>query len=81
VFGFDAVTEAMKKGKAAGVLTTSDISPKTLKEIRFHAEKYNTSVFEIPASMEETGVLLGKKAGVLAVTDEKLLNILNLGGK
>ena len=75
VFGFDAVVEAMRKHKAFGVMTTTDISPKTLKEIRFHADKYNVNVYDIPVNMEEMRAILGKPAGVLAITDEKLLNI------
>jgi ribosomal protein L7Ae-like RNA K-turn-binding protein len=81
VYGFDAVVEAMRKRKAAGVFTTADISPKTLKEVHFHAEKHNVKVYEISADMDEIKAILGKHAGVLAVTNEKLINILNLGGE
>jgi ribosomal protein L7Ae-like RNA K-turn-binding protein len=74
--GFDAVVEAMKKNKAKGVLTAIDISPKTLKEVKFYAEKYKIDIINISAEKDEIGKILGKNAAVLAITDEKLLNLI-----
>ncbi|MDR2531763.1 MAG: ribosomal L7Ae/L30e/S12e/Gadd45 family protein [Oscillospiraceae bacterium] len=73
--GFDAVVEAMKKGSAKGVLISSDVSAKTLKEVNFHAEKYKTEIACIPADMEEIKRIIGKSAGVIAVTDEGLFSL------
>jgi ribosomal protein L30E len=81
VTGFDAAVEAIRKRKAAIVMTVTDISPKTLKEINFHAEKQGIKVYSIPVGMEEIRNILGKPYGVLAITDEKLTNIFNLGGE
>jgi len=75
VMGFDAVVEVVKKNKAVGILVTSDISAKTLKEIKFHAEKNNTEIVHMSAEMEEVGAVLGKSVAVLAITDEGLFNI------
>ena len=73
--GFDAVIEAMKKGKTAGVLISTDLSAKTLKEIKFHADKYKTEVISVPADMDEIKEIIGKHAGVMAVTDEGLFSL------
>jgi len=73
--GFDAVVEAMKKGVAAGVLISTDLSAKTLKEIKFYADKYKTEVLSAPADMDEIKAILGKHAGVMAVTDDGLFTL------
>lgn len=75
IIGFDAVAEVLKKGKAAGVLTASDVSDKTLKEIKFHAERYKVQVLPLPAVMDELKSVTGKRAGILAITDEGLFSL------
>ena len=69
VYGFDAVVEAMQKNKACGVLTASDISAKTLKEINFHAEKNSTEVKNLNIDSEELKTVTGKSTVVIAITD------------
>jgi len=73
--GFDAAVEAAAKGRASGILTASDISEKTLKEVNFHARKHKAEVLQLPARMAELKAVIGKSAGVIAVTDEGLLSL------
>lgn len=69
--GFDISMDAVKSGDVFLVMTASDISPKTLKEVRFVCEK-NKSVkmAELPFSIDELSMSIGKKAGVVAVSDK-----------
>jgi ribosomal protein L7Ae-like RNA K-turn-binding protein len=73
--GFDAAVTAMKHGKAVGILTASDASEKTLKEVQFHAEKYNTRVISLSATREEIGNIIKISAAVIAVTDKNLFSL------
>ncbi|MDR2559756.1 MAG: ribosomal L7Ae/L30e/S12e/Gadd45 family protein [Oscillospiraceae bacterium] len=75
VMGFDAVVEAMKKDKVKGILVTSDISLKTLKEVKFHAEKCNMEIVYLPAGMDEIKKIIGKTYGILAVTNEGMFSL------
>ncbi|MCL2020220.1 MAG: ribosomal L7Ae/L30e/S12e/Gadd45 family protein [Oscillospiraceae bacterium] len=74
--GFDATIESVKKGKAVGVLIACDISAKTLKEVTFHAEKFKVEIFPVHADMQMIKSILGKPAGVIAVTDRGLLQLM-----
>ncbi|MCL2076920.1 MAG: ribosomal L7Ae/L30e/S12e/Gadd45 family protein [Oscillospiraceae bacterium] len=78
IIGFDAVIEAAEKGKAKGVLTTRDLSEKTLKEINFYAEKFKTEICVLPEeiTMSQIKKITGKQAGVMAVTDDGLLRVI-----
>ena len=69
VYGFDAVVEAVQKGKAAGILTTADISAKTLKEIKFHAQKRSVEIKNIDINSDELKTVTGKSTVVIAITD------------
>ena len=68
-FGFAPMKEALPAGKVKGVLTTSDISPKTLKEVQFFCQKHNVPVCPVPLDMLEFGSATGRKAAVAAVLD------------
>ena len=74
VTGFDAVVEEManEKSKIAGVLVASDISEKTLKELRFQSQRlgFSRPVIKIDATMDELERILRKRTGILAVLDE-----------
>ena len=74
--GFNETIESAKRGKVSGILTASDISQKTLKEVNFHAEKYKTEVINLPFGREEIGNAIGISAAVIAVTNENLYILL-----
>jgi ribosomal protein L7Ae-like RNA K-turn-binding protein len=73
--GYNEALEAMKRNKAIGILTACDISAKTLKEVKFYAEKYKTEVINLPFGREEIGNAIGISAAVIAVTNESLYKL------
>lgn len=72
ISGFDASADAVRSGEASLVVTASDLSPKSKKEIEFIAAKEHIEVISVPASIEEIGGKTGRRAGVLTVTDKGL---------
>ena len=50
--GFDAVEEAVVKGKAWIVMTASDISPKTAQRLRYAVEEL-VDVFQMPLTQQQ----------------------------
>ena len=69
ICGFDSVKEAVGNGSAVLVMTASDLSPKTLKEVNFFC-KGKTDVLPLPVTADELGAGSGFRAGVTALTDE-----------
>ena len=70
VIGFAPMKEALAGGKVCGVITMSDISPKTYKEVMFFCQKANVPVCPLPMDSEAFGDATGRRAVVAAVTDE-----------
>ena len=70
VFGAELSIKAVRCGKAKSVFFANDISPKSRKEILFHCEKNKTQALELQGiNMMELGKAVGRKCGVVAVTD------------
>lgn len=67
--GFDAVSDAVKNKKAFCVMTASDISANTFKEISFVCSKYNVKIIPARLTKEELQFYLGKTAVVIAICD------------
>ena len=72
MIGFDAVVGEIKKKTQGGVIITADVSPKTEKEILFHAEQNGIEVIKAEFTMDDAKHAIGKRAGVFFVTDEGL---------
>lgn len=68
--GFDPMLEALSSGKASGILTARDISPKTYKEVCFHCQKKQIPVCTLPMTQEEIEFVLGRRAAVIAILDK-----------
>ena len=68
--GFDPMKEALAGGKAKAVIIAADVSPKTEKEARFYADKYNVPAKKTGTSLDEIDFGLGKRAGILTICDE-----------
>ena len=64
--GFDAAVQEMTapKSKAAGIILAADVSPKTEKEICFHAEKCGTPVVHGDFTMDDAKDAVGKRTGI-----------------
>ena len=70
-FGTHATTFAIESGKAKLVLAAADISEKSVKELRFKADKQNIEVLIIDGTC--TAALskrIGKNCGIVAINDE-----------
>lgn len=69
VLGFAPVKEALPGGRVSGVITASDISPKSYKEVQFYCQKYHVPVCPAPLSMDALAGAVGRKAAVAAILD------------
>ena len=58
--------------KFGGVVLAADVSAKTEKEVKFHAEKHGKEVLKAPFSMDEAKDAIGKRVGVFLIRDEGL---------
>ena len=76
--GFDPAAEALAAGKAALVLVTPDLAPKTRsgRESRSNKGGKATEMIELPLTMDDLSAVLGKRAGILAVLDNGLADAL-----
>ena len=74
ILGFDAVRDAVFKGETRTVFVTSDLSPKTEKNVRYFCqdEELEVELVTIPVNMDEIWHEVGKRAGVIAITDRGL---------
>lgn len=70
VKGFDSVCDSVKNGKAFCVLTASDASPRTLKEVNFVCGKEGVPVMDTGLTKDELAALCGKNTAVIAVCDK-----------
>lgn len=70
LYGFDTVKEGVQNGSVKLLLTASDLSAKTVKEVVFLAGKYNLPHLPLPKTMEEIAGVIGKKTGVIGIADQ-----------
>jgi ribosomal protein L7Ae-like RNA K-turn-binding protein len=69
-YGFDTVKAAAGRGEVFLLLTAADLSPKTIKEVRFLAGRLSIPCYSLPQTLEEMPQLIGRKTGVIGVTDQ-----------
>ena len=72
IVGFDAVSGAIESGQVKLLATSKDLSPKSAKEIIRICQKHGVEHVPVGIAMEDIKRIVGKKAGILAVTDEGL---------
>ncbi|MEF9852833.1 MAG: ribosomal L7Ae/L30e/S12e/Gadd45 family protein [Hydrogenoanaerobacterium sp.] len=70
--GYDRVADTVRNGEALLVFTTSDLSEKTRKGIDFICEAENIESFVMPITMDELEFEIGKRTGIIAVTEQGL---------
>lgn len=69
-FGFEAAVSAVKTGKSRLVLTASDISAKSRKEINFFADKGNIKHITLEGiDIKAVSDAVGRKCGIISVND------------
>jgi ribosomal protein L7Ae-like RNA K-turn-binding protein len=69
VMGMDMVKDACAAGTAKAVFAAKDFSPKSLKEVKFSCARYGIEIYSLDMTMDEIGDGLGKRTGVVAMTD------------
>lgn len=69
IMGFDAVKEAALKGGISCVLVTTDISTKTLKELKFFCNNTFTNIFKIDLESDDMLNAIGKEVVVVGIAD------------
>lgn len=67
--GMDIVKSACDNGEAKAVFAAADLSPKSLKELRFAAARNDVPVYRLQMTMQQIADAMGKRTGILAVTD------------
>jgi ribosomal protein L7Ae-like RNA K-turn-binding protein len=72
LIGFDPVRDAARQNQLALILLSSDLSPKSAKEISFAAEKHHIHICTAPVTMDELAFRLGKRSGIIGITDRGL---------
>lgn len=69
-FGFEAAREALRDKKSKLILIASDISEKSLKEMKFYSEKANVRCIELKdLTMIDVSNSVGRKCGIISVND------------
>lgn len=68
--GMDMMKDACENGEAKAVVTATDISEKSLKEVKFVCKKHGVKIYSADMSMQDIGYDLGKRVGIMAVCDK-----------
>ncbi|MBC8545873.1 ribosomal L7Ae/L30e/S12e/Gadd45 family protein [Clostridiaceae bacterium NSJ-31] len=72
LMGYDRVKDAVFAGKAHIVFTATDLSERSRKGVILLCEADNIDHFVLPFSMEQLEYEIGRRTGILAVTDPGL---------
>ncbi|MBO5105603.1 MAG: ribosomal L7Ae/L30e/S12e/Gadd45 family protein [Clostridia bacterium] len=80
IAGTEKVTELIKKGGPCLVMLSQDISPKTEKELKYHASGTNAVFIRLQFDRETVAHATKTTAGVLATADEGFSKAISQGG-
>ncbi len=69
IVGFDAVKEALMESNVSCVLVTDDISPNTLKEVKYICKNCNREILELDMDSYDMLYAVGKQTVVAAICD------------
>ena len=75
-FGFDATVKSVNENKTHLILTASDLSPKTLKELEFKTQN-KIRIINIDFDMDTISCYLGKKTGIISINDKGFAKAIN----
>ena len=67
--GMDMAKDSCRCGNAKGVFVATDISKKSLKEIKYVCYNEDVPVYSLGITMNDIWAELGKKVGIMAITD------------
>ena len=66
--GFDAAAESAESGESCMILTTADISPKTLKELNYKINN-KTDVIALNCNQNDIQHAIGKAVKIISIND------------
>ena len=67
--GFDAAAESAEAGNSCLILTTADISPKTLKELNYKINN-KTDVIALNCNQDDIQHAVGKAVKIISINDK-----------
>ena len=67
--GFDAAAESAESGNSCLILTTADISPKTLKELNYKINN-KTDVIALNCNQDDIQHAVGKAVKIISINDK-----------
>lgn len=67
--GFDAAADSAASGESCLILTTADISPKTLKELNYKINQ-KVSIVPLACTQEILGSAIGKNVKIVSINDK-----------
>ena len=80
IAGTEKVTELIKNGGPCLVMLSNDISPKTEKELKYHANGKQVVFIRLSHNRETVAHATNTTAGVLATADEGFSKAILQGG-
>ena len=72
IIGYDQDKAPVAAGQAQAVLLAIDLAPRSKKEVRFFCRDTGLSPVEAPFSLDDIKDKFGRRAGILAITDQGL---------
>ena len=70
IMGFDLVKEKAFNGDVFCILTATDLSPKSIKEVNFISQQTDIPFYQTEIEMSEFEKILGKRTGIIGIIDE-----------
>ncbi len=70
ILGTDEAKNSCRRGESKGILLARDLSPKSRKEMQWVCEQNRVPIIELDCDMDEIGISVGKRCGVMSVTDK-----------
>ena len=67
--GFDAAADSVENGTSCLILTTADISPKTLKELNYKINN-KTDVIALNCNQDDIQHAVGKAVKIISINDK-----------
>ena len=67
--GYGYGEDACNTGKACAVFAATDLSPKSLKEIKFNCYKNGIKLYSLGMTMDDIHFGLGKRTGIIAICE------------
>ncbi len=67
------VKEQILKGSCTAVITASDLSDKSNKEIEYLCGRYDAEHITVPITMDEFWYLIGKRTGIITIANTQLM--------